>query len=139
MRQKLIELLQTSPTDVMGNRGVGALADHLIANGVTIVENGENYVGKTVFALYDVSEWTQKSGKKKIRYTQIITYRHLRSAKKYSKIEVREKQCTKTDSYFIGKTVFWTREDAEKVVENCVTENTMNALKKMGEKVHREG
>ena len=36
MREKLIELLQCSPTDIMGNRGVGALADHLIANGVTI-------------------------------------------------------------------------------------------------------
>ena len=35
-REKLIELLQCSPTDVMGNRGVGALADHLIANGVTV-------------------------------------------------------------------------------------------------------
>ena len=35
-REKLIELLQCSPTDVMGNHGVGAMADHLIANGVTI-------------------------------------------------------------------------------------------------------
>lgn len=35
-REKLIELLQTSPTDAAGNHGVGALADHLIANGVTI-------------------------------------------------------------------------------------------------------
>jgi hypothetical protein len=34
-REKLIELLQCSPTDVMGNHGVGAMADHLIANGVT--------------------------------------------------------------------------------------------------------
>ncbi len=37
-REKLIELLQCSPTDVMGNHGVGALADHLIANGVTVQE-----------------------------------------------------------------------------------------------------
>lgn len=36
MREKLIELLQNSPTDAMGNHGVGALADHLIQNGVTI-------------------------------------------------------------------------------------------------------
>ena len=35
-REKLIELLQTSPTDAAGNHGVGALADHLLANGVTI-------------------------------------------------------------------------------------------------------
>ena len=37
-REKLIELLQCSPTDIMGNHGVGALADHLIANGVTVNE-----------------------------------------------------------------------------------------------------
>ena len=37
-REKLIELLQCSPTDIMGNPGVGALADHLIANGVTVNE-----------------------------------------------------------------------------------------------------
>lgn len=35
-RKNLIELLQSSPTDIMGNHGVGALADHLIASGVTI-------------------------------------------------------------------------------------------------------
>ena len=36
MREKLIKLLQCSPTDSFGNHGVGALADHLIANGVTV-------------------------------------------------------------------------------------------------------
>ena len=36
-REKLIRLLQCSPTDIMGNRGVGALADHLIANDVASV------------------------------------------------------------------------------------------------------
>lgn len=36
MRENLIELLQGSLTDIIGNHGVGALADHLIANGVTI-------------------------------------------------------------------------------------------------------
>jgi hypothetical protein len=35
-REKLIELLQSSPADIMGNHGVGAMADHLIANGVTV-------------------------------------------------------------------------------------------------------
>ena len=35
-REKLIELLQCSPTDSFGNHGVGTLADHLIANGVTV-------------------------------------------------------------------------------------------------------
>lgn len=43
MREKLIELLQSAPADIMGNHGVGALADHLITNGVTFVT--DNNVG----------------------------------------------------------------------------------------------
>ena len=38
VREKLVELLQSAPADIMGNHGVGALADHLIANGVTVQE-----------------------------------------------------------------------------------------------------
>ena len=38
-REKLIELLQSSPMDVFGHRGVGSLADHLIRNGVGFVEH----------------------------------------------------------------------------------------------------
>ena len=40
MREKLIELLNEAPTDYDGNRNVGVIVDHLIANGVTIKENG---------------------------------------------------------------------------------------------------
>ena len=36
VREKLVELLQSAPADIMGNHGVGALADHLIAHGVTV-------------------------------------------------------------------------------------------------------
>ena len=36
VREKLVELLQSAPADIMGNIGVGVLADHLIANGVTV-------------------------------------------------------------------------------------------------------
>ena len=53
-REKLIELLQTSPMDIMGNRGVGALADWLIANGVTVQKEGKLYwkpVGKGIWNL----------------------------------------------------------------------------------------
>ena len=38
VREKLVELLQSAPADITGNHGVGALADHLIANGVTVQE-----------------------------------------------------------------------------------------------------
>jgi hypothetical protein len=36
--KRLIELLQHSPTDAMGNRGVGAMADHLMDNGLVFKE-----------------------------------------------------------------------------------------------------
>lgn len=32
-REKLIELLNNVPADIAGNRGVGAIADHIIADG----------------------------------------------------------------------------------------------------------
>ena len=38
VREKLVELLQSAPADITGNHGVGALADHLITNGVTVQE-----------------------------------------------------------------------------------------------------
>ena len=38
VREKLVELLQSAPADIMGNHGVGALADHLISHGVTVQE-----------------------------------------------------------------------------------------------------
>ena len=38
VREKLVELLQSAPADIMGNIGVGVLADHLISNGVTVQE-----------------------------------------------------------------------------------------------------
>ena len=38
VREKLVELLQSAPADIMGNHGVGALADHLISNCVTVQE-----------------------------------------------------------------------------------------------------
>lgn len=37
-KERLIELLQHSPTDAMGNHGVGAMADHLMDNGLVFKE-----------------------------------------------------------------------------------------------------
>lgn len=36
MRDRLIELLDAAPTDYAGNRNVGVIADHLLANGVIL-------------------------------------------------------------------------------------------------------
>lgn len=111
-REKLIELLITAKDLVTLTRQ----ADFLLANGVTITEN---HAGETVFALFDVSYCLLKNGKVKERATQIQSLRHLGSAMKFGKVEIREKKCTMTDSTFFGKTVFLTREEAEEAVKNC--------------------
>lgn len=48
MREKLIELLMTTPTDYEGNRGVGVIADYLLANGVIVLPCK---VGDTVYVI----------------------------------------------------------------------------------------
>lgn len=58
MREKLIELIQCSPTDIMGNHGIGALADHLIANDVAPVVR--------------CKDCTQYNGHRYCRYTELI-------------------------------------------------------------------
>lgn len=48
MRDRLVKLLQSVPTDYDGNRGVGSIADHLIENGVIVPPCK---VGDTVYCL----------------------------------------------------------------------------------------
>ena len=117
-REKLIELLITL-TDKGGHFLVGSakatlIADHLIANGVTLAT--DNNVGDKVYALYSVEEYKTRFGNKRKRNWQIDTRKNLMMQKKYGKIEIREKQCTKTDAHRIGITVFLTREEAERAI-----------------------
>ena len=39
-REKLVELLEDAPTDPMGNRNVGVIADYLLSHSVTVREPG---------------------------------------------------------------------------------------------------
>ena len=110
-REKLIDLIiDAKRTDPEDHSFTEYLSDYLLSHGVTIPEN---HAGETVFALFDVSYCLLKNGNVKERATQIQSLRHLWCAKNTSIVEIREKQCTKTDSGFIGKTVFLTREEAE--------------------------
>ena len=104
-RERLIELLQNVPADSEGNSGVGRIADFLLSNGVTVPPV---QVGATVY------------------YTD--SYRHL-----IKPLEIFGFDCTKrickyycsgedyTPAWFnpaeIGKTVFLTREEAEKALK----------------------
>lgn len=49
MRKKLIKLLMSAPTDIMGNRGVGAIADYLLKHGV-IVPPAK--IGDKIYSIY---------------------------------------------------------------------------------------
>lgn len=120
-REKLIELLGSTEYgngSLIGNnfqKGfIEKIADHLIANGVTLATN--NYVGHKVYALYSVEEYKTRFGNIRKRNWQIDTRKNLMMQKKYGKIEIREKQCTKTDAHRIGITVFLTREEAERAI-----------------------
>ena len=47
-KERLIKLLMSAPTDIMGNRGVGAIADYLLGHGVIVLPVK---VGDTVYKL----------------------------------------------------------------------------------------
>lgn len=64
-REKLIKLLEDAPTDPMGNRNVGAIADHLIAHGVTVRKTGR-WIDKPTGRYGQMQSWcsacNQRSG-----------------------------------------------------------------------------
>lgn len=117
-REELIELitvvLRCLPWGEISAHTAEDIADHLIANGVTLAT--DNYVGCKVYALYSVEEYKTRLGNIRKRNWQIDTRKNLMMQKKYGKIEIREKQCTKTDAHRIGITVFLTREEAERAI-----------------------
>ena len=121
-REKLIELIgsvQYGNDSLIGNnfqKGfIEKIADHLIANGVNVDVTDIN-VGDIVYALYCVDEYRTRFGTVRKQNWNIDTRKNLSMKKKYGKIEVREKKCTKTDIHRIGITVFKTKEEAERVV-----------------------
>ena len=50
MRYRLIDLLQSVPTDYEGNVGICAIADHLLANGVIVPPCK---VGQTIYYIHE--------------------------------------------------------------------------------------
>lgn len=127
MREKLIELLEQingccpresdcyhCEYECLDDCSVYAKADYLIANGVTVQPCN---VGDTVYVIYSTAEYKTRSGSRRRENHQIVTKHHLEWAKKENAVEIREKKCTKSDLNLLGKTVFTTKEDAEKAVE----------------------
>ena len=110
-REKLIDLLQNVPSDSEGNKGVGTIADYLLENGV-IVPAVE--IGTTVY------EIRQKGiGFSNRRYDSgITTQKQLKNAIFDGEtLYIESKLYAKSDNVRLGKTVFLTREEAEKALK----------------------
>ena len=107
-RERLIELLQNVPADSEGNRGVGRIADYLLENGVIVppVKAGDT--------IYEIHE--RRKGNE---WVKIISERFVHGVEIYAG-GCKIARCGSTISVFlsdIGKTVFLTREEAEKALE----------------------
>ena len=111
-REKLIALLDDFPVQ-MEWHDTEELADYLIAHGVTV---RQTVVGETVYGFWDVSEYETRANNKRYRDIQIKAYHHLDYTLKYGAVEIRSKQCTKTDMLVFGKLTFLTYGEAEKVL-----------------------
>ena len=116
-REKLIDLLQNVPADYEGNRGVGTIADYLLKNGVIVpvVE-----IGTTVYEIrqkgISFSNRRYDSG--------ITTQKQLKNAIFDGKtLYIESKLYVKSDNVRLGNTVFLTREEAEKALEERKNEN----------------
>ena len=116
-REKLIDLLQNVPADYEGNRGVGTIADYLLKNGVIVPVVA---IGTTVY------EIRQKGiGFSNRKYDSgITTQKQLKNAIFDGKtLYIQSKLYAKSDNVRLGKTVFMTREEAEKALEERKNEN----------------
>lgn len=64
-REKLVKLLEDAPTDPMGNRNVGVIANHLLAHGVTILPY------KVGDAIYYIDEDTHSIGTDTVKFLTV--------------------------------------------------------------------
>ena len=127
MRDRLIELLQNAPCDYDGNRGVGTIADHLIANGVVVLSENQIVIErKIVYYLFPIDcEKCLKATKEYDGVCKELALLYLGKHPKYNKKqdwefmckncphEILEKDYTQNDLSRIGKDVFLTKEQAE--------------------------
>lgn len=104
-RERLMGLLTdgVQMATINGNIDFPILADYLRSNGV---EMSSSNIGRTVYALCDIR------GK---RNCLIDCLYHLEGCK--GELGIREKKCTKSDLWKVGKFVFFNRDEAEKAIE----------------------
>ena len=111
MRDRLIELLQNAPSDYAGNRGVGAIADYLIANNVFVLpnelENNLELTAKFLMGLFLNSEEEIEKTKEIFEFSQ--TKKILTDIRDYllqRKAECGNKKCEINQIMDLGVEVF---------------------------------
>ena len=119
-RERLIELLKKAPyganaitlSDKHKDSILGEIADYLLENGVIVPPC---CIGDTVYEIRENGK-NPISGK---RFDRCITTVQMLdcAAIRKSTLYAKEKRYAKSDSVRLGKTVFLTREEAEKALE----------------------
>lgn len=108
MRERLIELLQSVPSDIDGRIGVGRVADHLLANGVTVLPCK---VGDTVYTNASMQGWYMRQ--KDRPYEAKIVFIGVNNVDNFMNVVLKNDNMLQFNFSQIGKTVFLTREEAE--------------------------
>ena len=116
-RERLIELLQNVPSQYVGSRGVGTIADYLLANGVIVLPCK---VGDTVYV-----KWSSKIYPAKVYALRWDTRKNNFRVCVEGRFEINSysgsytHRCRAAFAWDnVGKTVFLTKEEAEKALEN---------------------
>jgi hypothetical protein len=111
MKDRLIELLESTPADFDGRRNVDIIAKHLLENGVIVPPCK---VGDTVYML--VTKTTTRFDFENGKMKKVVSQHTL----------IKETRLLKSNFFKVietfGKTVFLTREEAEKALERKVQE-----------------
>lgn len=107
--EKLIGLFDKDecPVTFLDRRDERAFAEYLLANGVIVPPLD---VGQKVYTFYNVSLWDKRR-----RNAMIISFKVFERINPEN-IEIREKTYKKSYAAHLGKTVFLTREEAEKAL-----------------------
>ena len=118
-RDRLIELLIDSSRYIDEQRGE-AIADYLLANGVSVLPFP---IGSTVYEIRARGRRTIMWSSRKCDYS-IINDGYFENAKAHDlEFYVREKSFVKADCSRWNKTVFATKEEAEKMLKELTNES----------------
>ena len=122
-RDRLIELIQNA-VNGCARHWAEIIADHLLANGVSVLPFP---IGSTVYEIRARGRRTIMWSSRKCDYS-IINDGYFENAKAHDlEFYIREKSFVKADFSRWNKTVFATKEEAEKALEERTGKNAKNS------------